>query len=214
MDFQLFVNALLQGSPIALLAALVGLIWQLYYVRSRDRLNDGQVRRQHSLEEQRFEHEKALAQIRFEYEQRKWREDLSREAMIKLMDRRVTAYVELWQAMRPYIVGQQLPVELAREMATFIRNWRYQCGDIIAEILTYDAIVVLQKALWEYDETPTSLHQVRTARRVFLKSLRADIGLGQDTEGRTLYDLVEQRQHIRADLQQLQRELKIDPLTA
>lgn len=38
MDFRLFVDALLTGTPFAILIAAVGVIWQVVYTCSRDRL--------------------------------------------------------------------------------------------------------------------------------------------------------------------------------
>ncbi|NJO81506.1 MAG: hypothetical protein HC828_01245 [Blastochloris sp.] len=95
MDFGVFVETLLTGTPIAILATLVGVIWQIFYSYSRDRLAYEQTKRQLELEKQKFEHEKALERLKFEYEQRRWREELGREITLKLMDLRIAEYAKI-----------------------------------------------------------------------------------------------------------------------
>lgn len=60
MNFEPFIDALLTGTPVAILAAAVGLVWQILYTRSRDKLQSDQWEREQQLQEQRFEHEKNL----------------------------------------------------------------------------------------------------------------------------------------------------------
>ena len=99
MDFTLFVNTLLTGTPIAILAAVVGLVWQILYVRSRDKLHDEQIKHEIKLEEQKFKHQKELEELRFEYEQRQWRESLGKELILKLLTERIEAFAQLWKIM-------------------------------------------------------------------------------------------------------------------
>jgi hypothetical protein len=44
LDSKPFVDALLTGTPWAILVAIVGIIWQATYTRSRDKFNDEQSR--------------------------------------------------------------------------------------------------------------------------------------------------------------------------
>ena len=209
MEFKSFVDMLLSGTPIAILAALVGVIWQLLYTYSRDKLNDEQVKRQLTLEQKKFEYQKDIERLRFEYEQRRWREELGRDITLKLMELRIQEYTELWKGLLDISFASEITTESAKKIASQLRDWRYKRGEILSEQLTADTVIALQKALWEYDESPESHKRVRDLRLVLLRSLRTDIGLGKNISGQTIYQIVEDRQSIQKDLLRLQEELGI-----
>src|SRR6476660_8106592 len=105
MDFKLFIDALLTGTPLAILAALVGIIWQAIYVRTRDKLHDEQLQHelegqkfayQQEMERRKFEHLKELGLLKFEYKQRRWREALARELTLKIVEERIVEYSKVW----------------------------------------------------------------------------------------------------------------------
>ena len=75
MDFQLFIDALLTGTPVAILVALVGIVWQAIYTRSRDKVHDEQIQRELKLEDQKFKHQREIEELKFGYEQLRWREN-------------------------------------------------------------------------------------------------------------------------------------------
>jgi hypothetical protein len=215
MDFKLFVDAILSGTPLAILAALVGLVWQAFYVHSRDKLHDGQARRELELEQHRFEHQKALETLKFEYEQRRWREQLARDITTRLVEARLAEYSTVWSDLETVTFSQKLrgalTPEKTKELAQKIKSWRYSNGGLLAEETTLEAAYVFQKALWFYGEIPDQ--QMEQARRVFREALRADIGLGEDVTGATIYEATERRQKIRAELRGLQSKLGISPQT-
>jgi hypothetical protein len=214
MDFKLFVDSLLTGTPLAILAALVGVVWQLFYVRSRDRLHDEQIRREMEIEKRKFGHQKELEILRFEYEQRRWREELARDITIKIVEGRIEEYSRVWSyiesmAFFQYETGDFAP-DIAKKLAIKLRDWRYSKGGLLAEATTREATYTLQTALFKYDGSKESYKSIRRARSIFRDALRADIGLGEDVRGQTIFEATEQRQKIRKELVELQSKLGIN----
>jgi hypothetical protein len=216
MDLSTLSNTLQTGTPIAILVTIVGIIWQYMYTRSRDKLQDAQQKRTSDLEEEKFkrasaleqekfDHQKALEKQRFEYEQRRWREELGREMMIKLLEERLTAYTQLWGYIEVAAKSgnEDRTIETARNTAREVHKWRYDKGGLLAEDITRDAVHEFQKALWNYDGSDTSYRAMRTARRFVLRSLRADLGLGKNVSGETIYQIVGERQEIGKELEEL-----------
>lgn len=213
MDFKLFIDSLATGTPIAILAAVVGVLWQWWYVRSRDKLHDEQMRRELGLELQKFEYQKQLEMIRFEYEQRQWREELAREMALKTVEVRIEEYAALWSRMAVIAVhtlGAGLTTESARELATDVMKWRYGKGGLLAAETTREAAYALQTALWEYDGSKEKQRNIRAARRLVRQALRADIGLGEDYTGQTIFEASEKVQKIQKAIEQLKPKLGID----
>ncbi len=223
MDFKSFVEALLTGTPSAILVTLVGVIWQVVYVHSRDKLRDEQARRelnlelqkfehQEKLDKRRFEHQKELETLRFEYEQRKWREELAKEISVKLVDIRAGEYATIWSQIESIAANKQesgkLTPEVTRALSEKVKAWRYSKGALVAEETTRDAAMAFQKALWDYDGSRT-YRQMRKARRLFRNAMRADLGVGENIEGKTIIEITEQRNKIKKELQALQADLNI-----
>ncbi len=88
-------------------------------------------------------------------------------------------------------------------------SWRYGKGGLLAEETTRDAAFALQTALWEYNGTEETYRRMRSARRIFRDALRADIGLGEDVRGQTIFEASEKRQKIRQEIKDLQSKLGI-----
>jgi hypothetical protein len=84
MDLKTFIDALIHGTPIAILAAAVGVLWQTAYALIRDRIHDKQLQSELRLEQQKFDHQQKLEDLKFEYEKQRWREQLARELTMKL----------------------------------------------------------------------------------------------------------------------------------
>jgi len=210
MDFTLFVNTLLTGTPIAILAATVGLIWQVLYVRSRDKLQDQQMKRELNLEEQKFRHNKELEELRFQYEQRRWRESLGKELILKLLAERIESFAQLWQIMEGISTSKtQVTPEDTHAIAEEVLKWRYSKGGLLAEDVTRDAVYAFQQALWNYDGSKEKYRVVRRTRKLVLISMRADIGLGEDISGQSIYKIAEKRQNIGSELAKIQDQLGI-----
>jgi hypothetical protein len=210
MDFGLLVNTLLTGTPIAILVAVVGLIWQAFYVRSRNKLQDQQMKREIELEERKFEHNKKLEELRFEYEQRRWRESLGKELILKLLTERIESYTRLWQIMEGVSTSKtEVKPNVTRAMAEDVLKWRYGKGGLLAEDVTRDAVFAFQQALWDYDGLKQKYHVIRRARKIVLISMRADLGLGEDISGQSIYKIAEKRQNIGTELATIQAQLGI-----
>jgi hypothetical protein len=210
MDFALFVNTLLTGTPIAILAAAVGLIWQALYVRSRDKLQDEQMKRELNLEGQKFQHSKELEELRFQYEQRRWRESLGKELILKLLAERIESFAKLWQTMEGISTSKtKVTPEDSRVIAGEVLKWRYSKGGLLAEDVTRDAVFAFQQALWNYDGSKEKYHVIRRTRKLVLVSMRADMGLGEDISGQSIYKIAEKRQNIGSELSKIQEQLGI-----
>jgi len=216
MDLSTLGNTLQTGIPIAILVTIIGIIWQYTYRRSRDKLQDTQQKRANALEQERFKrasaleqekfnHQKALEELRFEYEQRRWREELGREMMIKLLEERLTAYTQLWGYIELAAKSElaDLTIEKAHSTAREVHKWRYDKGGLLAEDITRDAVREFQQALWRYDGSRESSRPVRAARSFVLRSLRADLGLGKNVSGQSIYQIVGERQEIGKELEEI-----------
>lgn len=218
MDFNLFIDTLLEGTPTAILVALVGIVWQGIYIYGRDKARDQQFEQQRQLEElkfqledRRFKHQKELEDLRFQYEQRRWREELAREITMKHVEARVDENSRAWSYTEGFaqhtLDGEKLTTATAQEIAAKIKQWRYSKGGLLAEETTRDAAYALQKALWEYsDKKDDAYRRIRRARLIFRNSLRADMGLGE-VAGQSIYEVAEARHKIRAELSELQAQM-------
>src|SRR5512145_218169 len=175
MDFKLFIESLLTGTPVAILAALVGMVWQAFYVRSRDRFHDEQMRRELELERRKFEHQKELETLHFEYEQRRWREELARNVTTTIVEARIEEFSKIWaelECIAAHRFGDdKLTPEITQKLAQQIKSWRYTKGGLLAESTTRDAAFALQAALSEFDGSKKTYTSMRLARSVFRDAL-------------------------------------------
>jgi hypothetical protein len=207
MDFKLLVDSLLTGAPVAVLVALVGLVWEVFYAYRRDKTHDKQFEQEQKLERQKFEHQKELEDIKFQYEMRRWREDLGKELISKLMTERISSYAQLWKIMEGVATSRKpFTPDTTKDLAGQIIEWRYSKGGLLAEDVTRDAVFAFQQALWDYDGSRDKYVVIRQARKLVLRSIRADLGLGEDVSGQSIYEIAEKRQHIGADLAKFQTQ--------
>jgi len=206
MDFKTFIDTLLTGTPIAILAAIVGVLLQAMYVLSRDRIHDRQAERELKLEQQKFEHQKELEKMKFEYEQRQWREQLAREITVRLVEARLDEYSKVWSFAEGVAKNQHekgaLTPKATKAIARKIKRWRYSKGGLLAEEITRDAAFEFQRALWEYDGSVEAYTRIRRARNIFRDAIRADTGLSE-----AIYQVTEARQKVREELKELQSKL-------
>jgi hypothetical protein len=223
MDFKSLVEALIKGAPWAVFIAAIGTIWQLVYVYTRDKAKDKEDQLKHALEAARFEnqkvierekfdYEKQLETLRFEYEQRKWREQLAMQLALKHVDLRLREYPLIWSEVRVaarHRHSDSLTPELARSSASTVEAWRYSSGGLLAEETTRDAALAFQTALWHYNGSTESFHRIRQARELLRAALRADMGLGEDVLGESIFDATAKRHKIKEELTELQRKLGI-----
>jgi hypothetical protein len=213
MDLKLFVDTLLTGTPLAILIAIVGIVWQSIYVRSRDKFHDEQARRELELEREKFAHEQEIEKLKFEYEQRRWLEKLARDITLRLVESRLDEYSQMWSYVqsvaRHQLSTDSFTPETSKAVAQKVKSWRYAKGGLLAEETTRSAVYAFQTALWEYDGTNDAYQRVRSARRILRDSLRADIGLGEDKTGQTIYERTQKRQKIHEELKELQSRLGI-----
>jgi hypothetical protein len=224
IDFKTLVEALIKGVPWAVFIAAIGAVWQLLYVYTRDKARDKENQLKHtleaakfenqkSIESEKFKYQKALETLRFEYEQRKWREQLAMQLALKHVEARLTEYPQIWSevkaATRHNRQGGSLTPELAKRSASAVESWRYSSGGLLAEETTRDAALAFQTALWKYDGSPETYHAIRQARRLLRAALRADMGLGEDALGQSIFDATAKRHRIKEDLATLQEQLGI-----
>jgi hypothetical protein len=71
MNFKLLVDTLTTGTPIAVLVALVGVIWQAIHEYSRNKFNDENTLRKQDLAQRKFKYQKELEELQFEYATRR-----------------------------------------------------------------------------------------------------------------------------------------------
>jgi hypothetical protein len=209
MDIKSFTDVLIHGTPIAVLAAAVGLVWQTAYALLRDRIHDKQAQRELELEQQKFDHERKLEDLRFTYEQQQWREQLARELTIKLVDARLDEYSRIWSYVRVVarsaIQNGTFTPAVAKELAERVQAWRFSKGGLLAEETTRGAVYAFQRALWDYDGSVDSFHRVRQGRFVLRDAIRADLGLTGD-----VFQRAEERfQKVRHELDRLESALGI-----
>jgi hypothetical protein len=210
MDLKTFLNTLIHGTPFAILAAAVGVLWQAAYVLSRDRIHDKQARRELNLEQQKFEHQRKLEDLRFQYEQRRWREQLACDLTVKLVEARLDEYSKVWSYVEGVSRSQHhigaFTAEAAKSIAEKIKLWRYSKGGLLAEETTRSAAMAFQKALFSYDGSDAAYRRVRKGRFLFRDAIRADMGLTDD-----IFQIAEKRQKVREELNKLQSELGMGP---
>jgi hypothetical protein len=209
MDIKSFVDALIHGTPIAVLVAAVGVLWQTAYALLRDRIHDKQAERELQLEQRKFDHQRNLEDLKFTYEQQQWREQLARELTMKLVDARLDEYSRIWSHVRSIAQSAMqsgtFTPEVAKELADKVQAWRFSKGGLLAEETTRGAVYALQTALWDYDGSVDSFHRVRRGRFVLRDAIRADIGLTAD-----VFQRAEERfQNVRHELDKLRSELGI-----
>lgn len=224
-DFKLLIDALARQAPAAFYIALIGVIWQIAYALIKDVLSARDARQkrgleqakfefQQSIERQRFEHQRDLENVKFQYEQLKWREQLAMELATRHLDARLAEYPHLWTLLRiasGHVWNRgALTRERCREAAMDIEAWRYGKGGLLAEETTREAAFALQAALWRYDETPEGFQRIRAARRLVRAALRADMGLGTDPQGQTIFDATAARHRIAQELASLQAQWRVE----
>jgi len=209
MDIKSFTDVLMHGTPIAVLVAAVGLLWQTAYALLRDRIHDKQAQRELQLEQRKFDHQHKLEDLKFTYEQQQWREQLARELTMKLVDARLDEYSKIWSYVR--VVAQSamqngtFTPEVAKELADKVQAWRFSKGGLLAEETTRGAVYALQRALWDFDGSVDSFHRVRHGRFVLRDAIRADIGLTGD-----VFERAQERfQKVRSELDKFESELGI-----
>jgi hypothetical protein len=224
-DFKLIIDALIKGAPTALYIALVGIVWQIVYAFVKDflahkeavqklKLESDKFDFQSKVEKLRFEHQRDLDKQRFDYEKLKWREQLSLEIVKRHLDARLEVYHSLWTLIRSVARHTERSGELTpdqcKAIATEIEGWRYGIGGLLAEETTRDAALALQTALWKYDSTPAGFSKVRQARGLLRDALRADLGLGVNSEGLNIFGVTGIRVGIEEKLAPLKTELKLE----
>jgi hypothetical protein len=213
VDFKILVETLIKGTPLAVLIAAIGVLWQLVYTYNRDKVHERKSKRESDLEARKFEYQKAIEVQRFEYEKRRWREQLSLQLTLKHVDARLEEYAKAWS----YVEGVAkhrlkdggLTPEDTMRVATDIKNWRYSKGGLLAQETTRDAAYAFQRALWGYDGSNDAYWRIRFARKLFRDALRADAGIGENMAGETIFDAAEKMQKIKADLHELEQKLGI-----
>lgn len=207
MDIKSFTDVLVHGTPLAILVAVVGLLWQTVYALLRDHIHDNQAERELKLEQQKFDHQHKLEDLKFTYAQKQWREQLACELTVKLVDARLEEYSKLWSCVRLVArSGMQngsFTPAVARDLAEKVQAWRFSKGGLLAEETTRGAAYTLQTALWDFDGTLDSFHRAHSLRFVLRNAIRADIGLTGDVFQRT----EERFQQLRHELDKFNSEL-------
>ncbi len=209
MDPKSFTDTLIHGTPIAVLVATVGVLWQTAYALLRDRAHDKQAQRELQLEERKFDHQRKLEDLKFEYEQQRWREQLARELTMKLVDARLDEYSRVWSYVRGVAQSERrkgaFTVDVAKDLAGKVQEWRFSKGGLLAEETTRSAAMAFQTALWEFDGSNAAYSQIRRARLILRDAIRADMGLTGD-----IFQRAEERfQKVRHELNKLESELGI-----
>jgi hypothetical protein len=209
MDLKTFVDMLMHGTPIAILAAAVGVLWQAAYALIRDRIHDKQGQREMRLEQQKFDHQRTLEDLKFVYEQQRWREQLARELTMKLVEARLEEYSKVWSYVQGVAKSQHragvFTTEAAKDIAEKVKAWRYSKGGLLAEETTRSAAMAFQKALFDYDGSEAAYRRIRSGRSIFRDAIRADMGLTGD-----IFQRAEERfQKVRQELNKLESELGI-----
>lgn len=121
--------------------------------------------------------------------------------------------LKIWSQVESIASHRLQAGELSREsgqlLAENIKKWRYSKAGLIAEETTRDAAMALQKAAWEYDRSAPAYRRMRQARALFRNAMRADLAVGENVQGLTIYEITEQRSKIQKELETLQEELGI-----
>jgi len=172
LDFKLFIDALLSGTPIAILAALVGIIWQGIYTLSRDKTNARQIDRARKLEKHKFRLETTRGS-----------EQLANNITLKLLDVKLSEYEKVWALVSSVSHSNKragnITPENTKNIARKVQEWRYSKGGLVADDSTRHVAHYFQRALWEYDGSEYAYARVRESRNLLRNALRADMGLDQ-----------------------------------
>lgn len=210
-DFKPIVDALIKDAPFAAYVALIGIVWQVLYALSKDWLARRESAQKAALEQRRFEHQEKLEKLKLDYELKRWREHVTLEFAKRQLDARLAEYPALWalaQVTAKHNQGStKMTPEKCRQVSDQIELWRYGKGGLLAEEETRDAAIALQAALWNFDGTTQAFQRVRDARRLVRQALRADMGLGNNLTGATIYETITNRHGLNAELAQLQQAL-------
>ncbi len=172
-------------------------------------------RRQRDAEERRKDQSSVLEEGRFDHERQKWREDLSNQITLKLLETRLTEYSYIWSRIEIVALHRmesgKLTQNSTRELANDVKKWRYSTGGLLAEPITRDAALAFQQAVWAFDGTTQSYEGIRDARRILRDALRADMGI-HEVLGKSLVDVTAERARTE-DLAKLRSRLGIPPET-
>ncbi len=193
-------------------AAGIGLIKGAWTV-AESWLESRRVDRAVDLEERRHAHESRLQTARFDYEKEKWREDLSLEVARRHLEVRIDETPKLWSLVRGVAYhltsNESLEVEHTKAIAKEVEAWRYSRGGLVAEEETRDVALAFQTVLWDNSGTKADYKKIRQVRRLLVRCLRADLGLGRTADGEDIYGRVEARFGLKERLSKLQDELKL-----
>jgi hypothetical protein len=132
--------------------------------------------------------------LRFEHEKSRWREELTIQMTLKLLDVRLAEYAPIWTHVstvaRNMMDEGTLTPDLARELATKIKDWRYAKGGLLADEATRVSAYNLQQLLSKFDGKDDSFEHIHNARRQFRDALRADMGLSENARDTSIIDKV------------------------
>jgi len=128
-DALKILESLKDGTPVAILVVVVGVVWQIAYAIIRDRIQNRQAQRELMLQQRKFEQQGKLEEQKFAYEQRRWREQLGHDLTVKLVDARLEEYSRIWSCVESVARHQQktlaLSEQAALDLAEKIKSWRY-----------------------------------------------------------------------------------------
>jgi hypothetical protein len=202
--------ASVSGFASGLAVALIGFYATNVYNRQQQNAEEHRKDQTVRLAESKFNIEKE----RFDHERQKWREELSNQVTLKLLEARLVEYSSLWSRIelvaRHRMGSGELTQSSARELASDVETWRYSKGGLLAEPVTRDAAFAFQRAAWNFDGTKESYKRIRDARRILRDALRADMGV-DEVFGTALIDQAAARTRTKADLAKLQDGLGISP---
>ena len=206
---QFILDLIARGIPWAALGAIL----QAGYIYFRNRSSDKRLAAAADLENRKFKHQARIERLRFGYEQRRWREQFATQLALKHVETRLAEYSSLWSKVQLIAKNQSSEAtftqEAARELAGVVQSWRYSTGGLLAEETTRDVAYAFQRALWRYNTTPGTYRNVRLARRILRDALRSDIGVSEAMSGKSIIDIVAERQKLKSELAGLQSELGI-----
>jgi hypothetical protein len=192
---------LLEGTPWAISVAVIGVVWQYVYKILRDKINDKVTAQKQKLENEKFENQGKIEKLRYDYERSKWREQLALQLVQKHIDARLSEYSKLWnlaqRVAKHTVEYSSLNETITRSIALEVEVWRYSKGGLLAEETTREAALEFQTALWEYDKSENAYKRIRKARNLIRLALRADMGLGNDIDGRSIFDITSDRQEVK-----------------
>jgi hypothetical protein len=198
------------GFASGLAVALIGFYATTIYNKRQRDAEENRKNQAAVLEQAKFEFQTGIEKEKLGIERRKWRNELSIEVTLKLLEARLIEYSSLWTSIQGVATHRMKSGELtkdsARELARDVEKWRYSKGGLLAEPLTRDAAFVFQTAVWDFDGTRENYRHIRDARRILRDALRADMGV-HEVGGKSLIDVAADR--ITADLAELQDRLGI-----